>query len=86
MSSRVEAPSKTENGISPLAGKPAPREMLIDPARLEKAYPAHLASVRKHIMDHLANIDLAAFTDAMARIAETDKGPPVRRIPLTSPA
>jgi DNA-binding MarR family transcriptional regulator len=50
-------------------------------ARLERAYPAHLASVRKHVMDHLANIDLAAFTDAMAQIAEAEKGPPVRRIP-----
>jgi DNA-binding MarR family transcriptional regulator len=49
-------------------------------ARLEKAYPAHLASVRKHVMDHLANIDLAAFTDAMAQIAEAENGPPVRRI------
>ena len=55
-------------------------------ARLEKAYPAHLASVRKHVMDHLANIDLVAFTESMARIAEAEKGPPVRRIPPASPA
>jgi len=55
-------------------------------ARLEKAYPAHLASVRKHVMDHLANIDLVAFTDAMAQIAEAEKGPPVRRILPASPA
>src|SRR5512133_1100846 len=27
-----------EPGISPLAGKPAPKEMLIDVARLERAY------------------------------------------------
>lgn len=34
----VETPSRTESSISPLAGKPAPREMLIDLARLEAAY------------------------------------------------
>jgi len=49
-------------------------------ARLEKAYPSHLASVRKHVMDHLAGIDLVAFTDAIARIAAAEKGPPVRRV------
>src|SRR5246127_3242305 len=38
MPSSIEAPSGSERGISPLAGKPAPREMLIDPARLEAAY------------------------------------------------
>jgi DNA-binding MarR family transcriptional regulator len=38
-------------------------------ARLEKAWPAHLASVRRHIFDHLDGIDLArlaAALDAMA--------------------
>jgi phosphoglucomutase len=38
MSGSLELASKTETGISPLAGKPAPREMLIDPVRLEAAY------------------------------------------------
>jgi DNA-binding MarR family transcriptional regulator len=55
-------------------------------ARLEKAYPAHLASVRARVMDHLANIDLAAFTDAMAQIAEAGNGPPLRRIHPAPPA
>ena len=41
MSGSNEAPSKSETGISPLAGKPAPREMLIDPVRLETAYFEH---------------------------------------------
>jgi DNA-binding MarR family transcriptional regulator len=39
-------------------------------ARLQQAWPAHLASVRRHIFDHLGEIDLralAAALDAMAR-------------------
>ena len=31
--------------ISPLAGKPAPKDMLVDPARLEQAYYAHTPDV-----------------------------------------
>src|SRR5215469_8007487 len=38
MPSNLEALSGSESGISPLAGKPAPRELLIDPVRLEAAY------------------------------------------------
>ncbi len=39
-------PTTTANtGLSPLAGKPAPREMLIDVARLEKAYFEHKPDV-----------------------------------------
>ena len=49
-------------------------------ARLEKAYPTHLAGVRKHVMDHLANLDLAAFAEALANIAAAEIGPPVRRV------
>lgn len=52
-------------------------------ARLEKAYPTHLASVRKHVMNHLADIDLVAFADAMSHVAATEIGPPVRRIVST---
>lgn len=48
-------------------------------ARLEQAWPAHLASVRCHVMDHLRGIDLAAFTAAVAEIACAELGPPVRR-------
>ena len=50
-------------------------------ARLEKAYPTLLAGVREHIMDHLADLDLAAFTKAMSDIAAPEMGPPVRRTP-----
>ena len=54
--------------------------------RLEKAYPTHLAGVRKHVMDHLAGLDLAAFAKAMSRVAAAEMGPPVRRVPPTPPA
>ena len=33
-------------------------------ARLERAYPTHLASVRRHITDHLDGIDLARLAQA----------------------
>src|SRR5262252_2207205 len=49
-------------------------------ARLERAYPTHLAGVRKHVMDHLANLDLAALAEALANIAAAEIGPPVRRV------
>jgi len=47
--------------------------------RLEKAYPTHLADVRKHIMDHLAALDLMDLTDALSHIAATETWPPARR-------
>ena len=37
--------------------------------RLQKAWPAHLASVRRHVMDHLDEIDLPAMTAAIERFA-----------------
>jgi len=46
---------------------------------LKRAWPVHLASVRRHVMDHLQNVDLAAFADALAAIAQAEVGPPVRR-------
>jgi DNA-binding MarR family transcriptional regulator len=49
--------------------------------RLEKAYPTLLAGVREHVMDHLADLDLAAFTQAMSGIAAPEMGPPLRRTP-----
>ena len=52
-------------------------------ARLEQAYPIHLAGVRKHVMDHLAALDLSAFAEAMSGIAAAEMGPPIRR---TTPA
>src|SRR5215472_5651653 len=48
-------------------------------ARLKKAYPIHLAGVRKHVMDHLEGMDLVAFAEAIAEVASADVGPPVRR-------
>jgi DNA-binding MarR family transcriptional regulator len=49
-------------------------------ARLEKAYLMHLAGVRKHVMDHLVDLDLGSFADVISRIAEAEVGPPVRRV------
>ncbi|MEU4454150.1 MarR family transcriptional regulator [Nocardioides sp. NPDC023903] len=46
---------------------------------LKEAWPVHLESVRRHVMDHLQNVDLAAFADALAAIAQAEVGPPVRR-------
>jgi DNA-binding MarR family transcriptional regulator len=40
-------------------------------ARLEQAWPAHLASVRRHVFDHLDGIDLAQLARALQRIAPT---------------
>lgn len=38
--------------------------------RLEKAWPTHLASVRRHVMDHAAKLDLAAVTAAVQQFGE----------------
>lgn len=48
---------------------------------LERAWPAHLASVRRHVVDHLGGLDLAALAQALAAVAQTEAGPPVRRGP-----
>jgi DNA-binding MarR family transcriptional regulator len=40
-------------------------------ARLEQAYPAHLASVRRHIVDHLAEVDLVGLARALERCVTT---------------
>jgi DNA-binding MarR family transcriptional regulator len=48
-------------------------------ARLEQAWPTHLASVRRHVMDHLDDLDLVAFADAVSKIACAEIGPPARR-------
>ena len=55
-------------------------------ARLEQAYLTHLAGVREHVVDHLAGLDLHAFTNTMTSIAAAEMGPPVRRAPPASPA
>ncbi|MGI5147785.1 MarR family winged helix-turn-helix transcriptional regulator [Plantactinospora sp. CA-294935] len=40
-------------------------------ARLEAAYPTHLASVRRHVVDHLDGLDLGQLADALRRFATT---------------
>jgi DNA-binding MarR family transcriptional regulator len=37
--------------------------------RLEAAWPTHLASVRRHMFDHLGGIDLPALTAALQQMA-----------------
>lgn len=43
-------------------------------ARLEAAYPTHLASVRRHVIDYLGQADLPGLADALARLAPEDGG------------
>jgi DNA-binding MarR family transcriptional regulator len=38
-------------------------------ARLREAWPDHLASVRRHIFDHLGGIDMCALAQALDRMA-----------------
>jgi DNA-binding MarR family transcriptional regulator len=47
-------------------------------ARLEEAYPSHLASVRRHVIDHLGDLDLAGLAAALRRFATTSECPPAR--------
>ena len=37
--------------------------------RLRRAWPTHLASVRRHMMDHLSELDLPAVTHALRHFA-----------------
>lgn len=37
-------------------------------ARLERAWPAHLASVRRHLLNHVGDQDLRPFTAALERV------------------
>ncbi|MEW9531941.1 MarR family winged helix-turn-helix transcriptional regulator [Microbispora sp. NPDC049125] len=41
-------------------------------ARLEQARPAHLASVRRHILDQLEGVDLVQLAGALQRFATAD--------------
>jgi DNA-binding MarR family transcriptional regulator len=41
-------------------------------ARLEQAWPTNLASVRRHLLDHLEGIDLARLARALQRVGTTD--------------
>jgi DNA-binding MarR family transcriptional regulator len=47
--------------------------------RLKQAWPSHLASVRRRVMDHLGDVDLGAFAEAISSVAGAERGPPVRR-------
>ena len=38
-------------------------------ARLREAWPTHLASVRRHVFDHLGDLDLKALADVLNEIA-----------------
>jgi DNA-binding MarR family transcriptional regulator len=38
-------------------------------ARLENAWPAHLASIRRHVLDHVEGIDLSELIRALKRFA-----------------
>lgn len=40
-------------------------------ARLERAWPTHLISVRRHIMDHLSEIDLGKLAAVLEKIANS---------------
>jgi DNA-binding MarR family transcriptional regulator len=53
--------------------------------RLERAWPTHLDSVRRHVLDHLRSLDLAAVAEAFSGIACAEIGPPVHRT-LREPA
>jgi DNA-binding MarR family transcriptional regulator len=48
-------------------------------ARLEAAWPSHLASVRRVVVDHLGGLDLRRLAAALSEIADAEVGPPVRR-------
>jgi hypothetical protein len=44
--------------------------------RLRGAWPTHLASVRRHIMDHLGELDLPDLTAALRRFASDTSARP----------
>ena len=44
-------------------------------AKLQAAYGTHIRGVRRHVMDHLAGIDLERFGEAMGRLAGGPGGP-----------
>jgi DNA-binding MarR family transcriptional regulator len=48
--------------------------------RLQQAWPSHLAAVRRHVIDHLRDVDLVTFAEALAEMGSAEVGPPVRRI------
>jgi len=49
--------------------------------RLERAYPTHLASARRHVMDHLAGFDLDALAEAFMHFGDERYEVFRRRVP-----
>ena len=49
--------------------------------RLRQAWPTHLASVRRHIFDHLNDVEVPAFTTALQRFAADTACARARRDP-----
>ena len=43
-------------------------------AALDDAYPAHLVAVRRHVMDHLGEVDLGALAAALESMVEMTSG------------
>ncbi|MFI6494912.1 MarR family winged helix-turn-helix transcriptional regulator [Streptomyces sp. NPDC050564] len=41
--------------------------------RLQQAWPAHLASIRRHLLDHLSDQDLTRLTAALQDVATTSE-------------
>ena len=47
--------------------------------RLSQAWPTHLASVRRHVFDHLNDVDIPAFATALQRFAADTQCAEVQR-------
>lgn len=46
--------------------------------RLEQAWPTHLASVRRHVFDHLGELDLCSLARALESVVTSVETPPGR--------
>src|SRR5712691_3144417 len=68
--SRLEAQGLVERERSSCDGRGL-NAVLTDAGlgRLRRAWPTHLASVRRHMMDHLSELDLPGVTAALQRFA-----------------
>lgn len=67
---RLEAESFVERVTCPQDGRGS-NAVLTDLglSRLQEAYPTHLASVRRHVVDHWQSVDLVQFAQALDAIA-----------------
>ena len=50
--------------------------------RLQQAWPTHLASVRRHIVDHLGDLDLPQLAQALQRLGTPADRVPADRVPI----